>query len=186
MDFLTKEEWFQELEVLFHDLQGENGKIVQRVTLFHHSLLELQPDPKSQAGVALAKLKIVYGADLKVESLQQLKRINNRITRALGTQQKIERDDPDQFRRAIERYADSNNVATDLAYWPIVKKITIQGPWDALRSGAVLVDAPGVRDDNSARDAVVKGMNHNVVSVTLQDTLGMATVYGLLRTLSGL
>jgi hypothetical protein len=54
-------------------------------------------------------------------------------------------------------------------------QICIQGPWEALHSGAVLVDAPGVRgtvaiiikppvhflifvslDDNSARDAVVK------------------------------
>lgn len=38
-----------------------------------------------------------------------------------------------------------------------MKKICLSGPWPALRSGAVLVDAPGVRDDNSARDGVVKG-----------------------------
>ena len=28
--------------------------------------------------------------------------------------------------------------------------------WEALKTGAVLVDAPGVHDDNSARDGVVK------------------------------
>ena len=28
--------------------------------------------------------------------------------------------------------------------------------WEALQTGAVLVDAPGVHDDNSARDSVVK------------------------------
>ena len=29
--------------------------------------------------------------------------------------------------------------------------------WTVLKSGARLVDAPGVRDDNSARDGIVKG-----------------------------
>lgn len=28
--------------------------------------------------------------------------------------------------------------------------------WETLKTGGVLVDAPGVHDDNSARDAVVK------------------------------
>lgn len=32
----------------------------------------------------------------------------------------------------------------------------MKGNWDVLKSGSVLVDAPGVRDDNSARDQVVK------------------------------
>jgi hypothetical protein len=40
-------------------------------------------------------------------------------------------------------------------YWPIVKRVRIRSrKWRALSSGTILVDAPGVRDDNSARDQV--------------------------------
>lgn len=53
-------------------------------------------------------------------------------------------------------YADSSNQKTDLAFWPLVKRICMKGEWEILKSGSVLVDAPGVRDDNSARDQVVK------------------------------
>lgn len=60
------------------------------------------------------------------------------------------------FRRKIEVYADSSNQKTDIAYWPLVKRIRMKGPWEVLKSGSVLVDAPGVRDDNSARDQIVK------------------------------
>ncbi len=37
-----------------------------------------------------------------------------------------------------------------MSYWPAVKKIKVFGPF--LPSGLLLVDAPGIRDDNSARD----------------------------------
>ena len=36
IEFLTKEEWFGELEALYSDILGEDGKIVKK------------PDPKSQ------------------------------------------------------------------------------------------------------------------------------------------
>lgn len=42
-------------------------------------------------------------------------------------------------------------------YWPIVKQVRVWSRnWSVLSTGGVLVDAPGVHDDNSARDAVVK------------------------------
>ena len=44
------------------------------------------------------------------------------------------------------------------SFWPIVKMATLASrKWTVLRSGTRLVDAPGVHDDNSARDGVVKG-----------------------------
>eukprot|EP01114_Cavostelium_apophysatum_P012584 TRINITY_DN2852_c0_g1_i1.p1 TRINITY_DN2852_c0_g1~~TRINITY_DN2852_c0_g1_i1.p1 ORF type:complete len:1432 (-),score=454.04 TRINITY_DN2852_c0_g1_i1:258-4553(-) len=147
IEFLKKEEWDKELDILFTDLKTEEGKIIKK------------PDPKSDAGVALSKIKVVYGSiDFKViKSADDLRRRGNEITRCLGTTKIITESDPHKLRKEIEKYADSANKITDLAHWPLVKRICLKGPWEVLRSGAVLVDAPGVRDDNSARDAVVKG-----------------------------
>lgn len=96
---------------------------------------------------------MVYGASLKTENLTLNSLLNsrNRIVQALGTTKRISLNNSEDFRKAIEKYADSTNTKTELAYWPIVKRICIKGPWECLKSGAVLVDAPGIRDDNSAR-----------------------------------
>ncbi len=144
VEFLTREEWNKELDILISDMKAEDGRLIKK------------PDPRSQAGIALAKIKVVYG-NVTVEQIPALKHVNNHITRALGSTQVIKENQPRKFKKAIEKYADSNNNVIEQAYWPLVKRISLRGPWEALHSGAVLVDAPGVRDDNSARDAVVKG-----------------------------
>ena len=36
------------------------------------------------------------------------------------------------------------------------RRVVVRGPWPALANGVVLVDAPGMHDDDSARDRVVK------------------------------
>ncbi len=57
----------------------------------------------------------------------------------LGSVKELRGDDPHAFRKMIEVYADSSNERADLAYWPLVKRICLKGPWDILRSGAILV-----------------------------------------------
>jgi len=61
-----------------------------------------------------------------------------------------------ELRAAAERYVDSSASAAEGALWPLVRRVAIAGPWASLACGLVLVDAPGLRDDNSARDGVVK------------------------------
>ena len=147
--------------MLFEDLRSpETGKLLKR------------PDPQSNAGscsvmaylsennanyyvgVALAKLKVVYGPiDLekigtypsphsKLEQLliynptdrvEQLLKMQNKITRALSTKKYVHHNDPIVFRELIEQYADSSNETTDLAYWPLVKRITLKGPWEGTK-----------------------------------------------------
>jgi hypothetical protein len=48
--------------------------------------------------------------------------------------------------------SDSNN----LPYWPFVKEIHIQGPFEALRNGVILVDVPGNGDINEGRNQIAK------------------------------
>jgi hypothetical protein len=138
IEFVTVEEWSAELQALYTDcISPETGKFLVR------------PDPESQAGISLAKIKLVYGYDIKFDEFptaNSLLRLRNSVTRNLGQIVRLEATKPAQFRRQIEKYADSTNNTADVSYWPLVKRIAIMGPWEVLKSGAVLVDAPGVRE----------------------------------------
>eukprot|EP01122_Echinamoeba_exundans_P016614 TRINITY_DN8479_c0_g1_i1.p1 TRINITY_DN8479_c0_g1~~TRINITY_DN8479_c0_g1_i1.p1 ORF type:complete len:1374 (+),score=380.54 TRINITY_DN8479_c0_g1_i1:97-4218(+) len=166
IEFVTVAEWAAELQALYTDcISPETGKFLQR------------PDPESQAGISLAKIKLVYGYDIKFDDFptaDSLLRLRNSVTRNLGQIVRLEATKPAQFRRQIEKYADSTNNTAELSYWPLVKRISIMGPWEVLKSGAVLVDAPGVRDDNSARDNVVKSMLRNGNSIWIVSNIKRA------------
>lgn len=52
---------------------------------------------------------------------------------------------------------DSENDASQGQFWPLVKRVRMTSRnWQLLKTGGKLVDAPGVRDDNNARDKIVK------------------------------
>lgn len=79
------------------------------------------------------------------------------ITAALGTTKRFDSNDARKFRRMVERYVDSSNEVEEESYWPLVRRVRMYGrAWTLLKTGGVLVDAPGVNDDNSARDGLVK------------------------------
>ncbi len=47
-------------------------------------------------------------------------------------------------------------------FWPIVKTVRIRGPFQALRSGAKLVDLPGINDPNEAREEITKALSEGL------------------------
>lgn len=138
IEFLSVEEWRQECQALFDDLHDEYGNVIKR------------PSADSQAGIALAKMRVVYGAHTvaKPELLGNVDKLLEKqttITKALGTIKHIRETNAKLFRKKIELYADSTNSTTEMAFWPIVKRICLKSnKWNVLKSGAVLVDAPGV------------------------------------------
>jgi len=142
VEFLDRKEWYRELELLLKDVIHDNGKIKR------------SPDLQSEAGVAMAKIKAVYGLVAKFEKLRQI----TNITRHLGTTKHIHNTDAVAFRRQIDRYIDSTSdgVSVGNEFWPIVKIVRISGPFRVLSSGARFVDLPGVRDSNAARDKIAK------------------------------
>ena len=75
---------------------------------------------------------------------------------AAGTTVALVAADAAALRVQAEQYVDSSASSDEGALWPLVRRVRLSGPWAVLAGGAVLVDAPGLRDDNSARDAVVK------------------------------
>ena len=80
-----------------------------------------------------------------------------KITRCCGTTCKVNARTAAGFSAKLERYMDSSNEVDAGSYWPLVKRArAFSSKWEVLQTGAVLVDAPGVHDDNGARDRVVK------------------------------
>ena len=64
---------------------------------------------------------------------------------------------PGAFREAIDRYIESTELGAGEQFWPIVKKVSMRIPkCEVCSSGATLVDLPGVRDSNAARDKIAK------------------------------
>ncbi len=57
----------------------------------------------------------------------------------------------EDFRKAIEQYLSSRH-----RFWPIVRRVRMRGPFEALKDGATLVDLPGLNDPNAAREEVTR------------------------------
>ncbi len=75
------------------------------------------------------------------------------ITEALDAgQMTFSTEDLDELGQIVERYLDSGH-----RFWPIVKSVSISGPFDSLRDGAKIIDLPGINDPNEAREQVTKG-----------------------------
>lgn len=58
------------------------------------------------------------------------------------------------FRSKINDYVYRKGNGNDAQTWPLIRCVMLQGPWNVLSSGGVLVDLPGVRDANAARARV--------------------------------
>eukprot|EP00698_Gefionella_okellyi_P025647 TRINITY_DN9456_c0_g2_i1.p1 TRINITY_DN9456_c0_g2~~TRINITY_DN9456_c0_g2_i1.p1 ORF type:complete len:1253 (-),score=282.11 TRINITY_DN9456_c0_g2_i1:1602-5360(-) len=161
--FLSEAEWLQELKLLLTDVIDENGRITVST--------DRSPDMRTEAGVAYAKIKAVYG---QIDTLENLLRQRD-ITHNLGTVKTIKCHEAKEFREAINKFVDSSTKEKSKhgkkkpkkprntgpkqpkrAHWPIVKRVCIRGPWRVLESGAILVDLPGVRDANVARARVAQ------------------------------
>lgn len=170
IEFLTKDEWAKELDDLLDDLTPNDGVNQGRVNL---SVSEDSP-----AYSSWCKIYAVYGDEFThsrvrtdrrgpgdrviydnptLESLKAKLSRGTHITQCLSTIGSESANDAKSFRRKCERYMDSAKDVSGGSYWPLVKQVRLYSrKWDTLKTGGVLVDAPGVHDDNSARDGVVK------------------------------
>lgn len=92
------------------------------------------------------------------------------VKEVLGKTRKVEQARPEPFYRALQHFVDSKEKATtgeskkkeklekrQMEFWPLIKVVRIYTKADALSTGAVIVDLPGVHDSNAARAAVAAG-----------------------------
>ncbi|XP_055521346.1 uncharacterized protein LOC129715492 [Leucoraja erinacea] len=145
VEFFSVEEWNKELASLLSDMNKRSGRRRRR-----------RPDPGSEASVAQSRLKAVYGQIRPYQELQEMRE----VTQYLGTTTTISEEQASEFRSKVVRFIDSRNDSSGSKggeFWPIVKRVRVQVPRsDVLQTGAVLVDLPGVRDSNAARNSVAK------------------------------
>mmetsp|Transcript_19729 Transcript_19729/g.54804 ORF Transcript_19729/g.54804 Transcript_19729/m.54804 type:complete len:1112 (-) Transcript_19729:310-3645(-) len=159
VDFISVEEWENELDLLFQDLTQQDGRAILHVS-----------DSTAHNYGSWCKVVAVYGESYThstveeagrrrpptVEQLRRKLKADRSITHKLGTTFKLTAPDAMTFKKSIEQFVDSSNEGTK-SFWPIVKMMRMRScKWNVLKTGAKLVDAPGVRDDNSARDGVVQ------------------------------
>ncbi|EFN59293.1 hypothetical protein CHLNCDRAFT_137642 [Chlorella variabilis] len=154
IEFVTQEEWAQQVEGLWHDLLGEDGQ--PQITRG-----ERNPDGRSMHGAAQAVLESVLGKPLVRRhsgvTLEQLLSARSSATRHLGETIRVREHSAKEFRKMIGKYVDSNNRrGDDVSTWPLVRVCRISHSWPVLATGAMLVDLPGVRDANAARGKVAE------------------------------
>jgi hypothetical protein len=160
IEFITREDWEKELKVLFNDLFDGSGNVSREAT-----------NEESEAGVAYAKIKAVYPKFtremLQNSSVEQLMRHPN-VQKVLGSKREIAESDSLRFYKKLQFFVDSKEKTTgekdkdkkparDLEFWPLIKVVRIYVKAEALSTGAVIVDLPGVHDSNAARAAVAEG-----------------------------
>jgi len=165
VEFLTHAEWEKELDDLLELLTQQDGRAVLNVDQDAHNY------------GAWAKLYAIYGErytfsrevtgrtpdgrlqykNMFVADLRR-KLLRSGVARNyLGTTQIVRNRDVNLFRRSMEQFVDSRNSDAPGQLWPLVRMVRMRSnKWTTLRTGAKIVDAPGVRDDNRARDGVVK------------------------------
>ena len=66
-----------------------------------------------------------------------------------------------EFRKKINDYVYRKGNGKEPQSWPLIRKVTLYGPWAVLSTGACLVDLPGVRDANAARAKVAESYLQN-------------------------
>ncbi|TGJ86746.1 hypothetical protein E0Z10_g2034 [Xylaria hypoxylon] len=157
IEFISAEEWIRELQVLFSDLLDGNGQVSRDAT-----------KSDSDAGIAYEKVKAVYPKKTR----EMLAQANPKdlasepaVRVILGTTKVLKKETAKEVYQGMQHYVDSKEKSTGpiskrdradipMEYWPLIKVVRIFTKANALSTGAVIVDLPGVQDSNAARAAV--------------------------------
>ncbi|ORY53657.1 hypothetical protein BCR33DRAFT_5462 [Rhizoclosmatium globosum] len=151
VEFLKKDEWYPELELLLGDLADENGNLKKNMMR-----------PSSENGrIAYDKVMSVYG---RIATFDELTRKGGLMEGRLGSVVTLRASTEEGIRSRLEAFVSSKTSRSDVILesevgrlWPIVKYAVLSGPFPLLAdSGGRLLDLPGLQDANAARNAVVE------------------------------
>ncbi|XXH05039.1 hypothetical protein Hte_011463 [Hypoxylon texense] len=163
IEFISRDEWSDELEIVFRDLRASQDE-----TPGAHI------DGDADVKIALAKVNTVYPNITNAKDLAQTDvgslLSDSTVNEYLGTTKVIYGSAATTFNRDVAHYIDSlqkGSISEDIKedgdrgekqdrmqLWPLIKVVRIYTKADALSTGAVIVDLPGIEDSNAARAAV--------------------------------
>ncbi|KAL1691765.1 hypothetical protein GGG16DRAFT_112896 [Schizophyllum commune] len=152
VEFLTQQEWLDELRLLFSSLVDENGR------------MKSNEDMGKDGAAALQKLRVLCPSvtnDHIVEWSRDVGlflRHNPDVHMYLGQNVCISGTDAQDFQANLAPFASSKDARRGLEplFWPLVRIITLRCNAPALADGAILLDLPGAGDSNRARVQVAE------------------------------
>ncbi|XP_010777263.1 nuclear GTPase SLIP-GC-like, partial [Notothenia coriiceps] len=147
IEFITKEEWKEELWTLFNFL-GDNE--------------DQEKDEDYQDSVE--KLSVLYGEEWRNKSPENLmdKKYFKEIPKFLSSKSKILTSyTAKELSAKLVKYTRSESKEEDAKdvkrwYWPLVKCVTVRVPKNGFLQHVTLVDLPGNGDRNKSRDRMWK------------------------------
>lgn len=155
VEFIQASDWEKDLRMSLSDLLDNTGNVSRDCT-----------NAESEAGVAYAKIKAVYPHKTKEElansTVEDLMNVRE-VKEVLGQSRDVKTSRPEPFYKQLQRFVDSNEKKREkgekkaMEFWPLIKVVRIYVKSDALSTGAIIVDLPGVHDSNAARAAVAAG-----------------------------
>lgn len=172
IEFVSADEWRQELEALYSDVVDPDGKLSKDLK-----------DDGSEAGIAFMKMCAVYpfldGDDRFKTSVDELMD-QEYLTSLLGNKILIAEDTAtalhsglknyiegkEKLRSIVEKHETSASPMLDkIEYWPLIRKVRIFLRTRVLETGCVIVDLPGVADSNAARGSIAQRYLTNCASL---------------------
>ncbi|XXG94887.1 hypothetical protein Hte_001146 [Hypoxylon texense] len=162
VQFITFTEWLQELKILFRDLLDSNGELARDTR-----------DPDSDAGIAYAKLKAVYPhktREMIVKGTPEEFANDACVRDVLGSVKFLSAGSAKELYDLRRQQVEGSNYkkrSVPLEYWPLIKVVQIYTKAEALSTGAVIADLPGVQDPNAARAAVAENYMKSCTSLRI-------------------
>ncbi|KAF5503099.1 Nuclear GTPase SLIP-GC [Colletotrichum fructicola] len=142
IEFISSEDWMKELKTLYTDIFDDNGNVSRECT-----------NPNTEVGIAYAKIKSVYPSKTNkmiAESSPEKLANESEVRRVLGSVKKLKSTTAKELYNGMQRYVDSkeknNHLKKDvpMEYWPLIKVVRISTKANALSTGAIIVDLPGI------------------------------------------
>lgn len=91
------------------------------------------------------------------------------VEAAVGQTVRLSARTASQLHNLVKPFVDSADTGTAGALWPLVRRVVLRGPWAQHIGDCVLVDAPGVQDENSSRGDMVRGYLRKADAVSVCD-----------------
>jgi len=151
VEFMSKEEWLTEIKKKLMEITSLKQNEESEILKFNlNELVNEMPEGDRE------KFTLIY-SDLNIEFsdinhvTENLKEKESVIECFKSGRYNFETDNIEKLTEYIANYLNSQND-----YWPIVKKVSISGPFPILKNGLKLIDLPGWNDPNEAREKILR------------------------------